>query len=205
VSGPAAGHARMRTVADPEGRTVIGTYGNCAGGLTPWGTYLTAEENFDFAFSGELAAGHAETINHRRFGVVRDDGKPTQPGQGKLSWAAFDPRFDVGRDPNEANRFGWIVEIDALDPNAQGFEAECIEGRSLGFDGKTLIHPNQIDIATRIYSPNARDIEEAEALIAAATGGAERYRDRMIEEMHVDAAKALLARRRPAGHRGQPR
>ncbi|WP_440136525.1 HpcH/HpaI aldolase/citrate lyase family protein [Escherichia coli] len=98
-----------------------------------------------------------------------------------------------------------MVEIDALDPNAQGFEAECIEGRSLGFDGKTLIHPNQIDIATRIYSPNARDIEEAEALIAAATGGAERYRDRMIEEMHVDAAKALLARRRPAGHRGQPR
>ncbi len=118
VSGPAAGHARMRTVADPAGRTVIGTYGNCAGGLTPWGTYLTAEENFDFAFSGGLPAGHAETVNHRRFGVVRDDGKPTQPGQGKLSWAMFDPRFDVGKDPNEANRFGWIVEIDALDPNA---------------------------------------------------------------------------------------
>lgn len=89
----------------------------------------------------------------------------------------------------------WVLDgvFNALD-DAQGFEAECIEGRNLGFDGKTLIHPNQIDIATRIYSPNARDIEEAEALIAAATGGAERYRDRMIEEMHVDAARALLAR-----------
>ena len=89
----------------------------------------------------------------------------------------------------------WVLDgvFNALD-DPEGLEAECIEGRNLGFDGKTLIHPNQIDIATRIYSPNARDIEEAEALIAAFTGGAERYRDRMIEEMHVDAAKALLAR-----------
>jgi len=118
IHGPAAGHARMRTVADPAGRTVIGTYGNCAGGVTPWGSYLTAEENFDYAFSGALPAGHVETVNHRRMGVVRGDGKPTRPGEGRLSWAAFDPRFDIGKDPNEANRFGWIVEIDALDPNA---------------------------------------------------------------------------------------
>jgi uncharacterized protein len=118
ISGPAAGDARMRTVADPAGRTVIGTYGNCAGGQTPWRTYLTAEENIQYPFSGGLPAGHPETVNHRRMGVVRDDGRPTRPGEGRLGWAAFDPRFDIGRDPNEANRFGWIVEIDALDPNA---------------------------------------------------------------------------------------
>jgi (3S)-malyl-CoA thioesterase len=89
----------------------------------------------------------------------------------------------------------WVLDgvFNALD-DPEGLEAECVEGRNLGFDGKTLIHPNQIDIAARIYSPNARDIEEAEALIAAFTGGAERYRDRMIEEMHVDAARALLVR-----------
>lgn len=89
----------------------------------------------------------------------------------------------------------WVLDgvFNALD-DAVGLEAECLEGRNLGFDGKTLIHPNQIDIATRAYSPNAQDIAEAEALIAASTGGAERYRDRMIEEMHVDAAKALLER-----------
>ena len=89
----------------------------------------------------------------------------------------------------------WVLDgvFNALD-DAAGFEAECVEGRNLGFDGKTLIHPNQVEMASRVYSPNEQDIAEAEALIAASTGGAERYRDRMIEEMHVDAAKALLAR-----------
>lgn len=76
----------------------------------------------------------------------------------------------------------------------EGLEAESKAGRALGFDGKTLIHPNQIEIAARSFGPTAEEIAEARALIAAATGGAERYGDRMIETMHVDQARALLVR-----------
>jgi citrate lyase subunit beta/citryl-CoA lyase len=75
-----------------------------------------------------------------------------------------------------------------------GFDAECREGRDFGFDGKTLIHPNQVEPANRAFSPSAAEIEDARALIAAAGGGAVRFRDRMVEDMHVATARALLAR-----------
>ncbi|RYE02031.1 MAG: CoA ester lyase [Sphingomonadales bacterium] len=78
--------------------------------------------------------------------------------------------------------------------DAAGLETESREGRALGFDGKSLIHPNQIEIAARAFGPTELEIADARALIAAATGGAERYRDSMIETMHVDQARALLAR-----------
>jgi (3S)-malyl-CoA thioesterase len=78
--------------------------------------------------------------------------------------------------------------------NSEALEAECREGRALGFDGKTLIHPAQIEATNRIWSPTLREIEDAQALIAAASGGAERFGDRMIEDMHVEMAKRLLAR-----------
>lgn len=77
-----------------------------------------------------------------------------------------------------------------------GFAAECAQGHLLGFDGKTLIHPNQIAPAHVAFGPDDAAIAEAEALIAAATGGAERYQDRMIETMHVESARRLLARAR---------
>lgn len=77
-----------------------------------------------------------------------------------------------------------------------GLEAECREGRDLGFDGKTLIHPNQIAIANRVFSPSEAEIEDARALIEAAQGGAARFRDRMVEDMHVATARALLERAR---------
>ena len=76
----------------------------------------------------------------------------------------------------------------------QGLATQCEEGRDFGFDGKSLIHPNQIEIANRIFGPRADEVEAAERLIAAATGGAERHEGRMIEAMHVDQARALLAR-----------
>ena len=75
-----------------------------------------------------------------------------------------------------------------------GFAAQCTEGRALGFDGKTLIHPSQIDAANRIFGPSDTEIEDARALIAAQSGGAERFRERMIEAMHVREAKRLLSR-----------
>ena len=108
LTGPAAGHDRLKTNADPSGRKVFGTLNNCAGGVTPWGTYLMAEENFHGYFKGELPAGHPEAANYERVGV---------PG-GWYNWGDFHDRFDVAKEPNEANRFGWIVEVDVEAPNS---------------------------------------------------------------------------------------
>ena len=107
ISGPAAGHARLKTSVDPEGTRVLGTLNNCAGGVTPWGSYLTGEENTNFYFAGKLDA-HPEAVNYERMGIPGD----------KMGWARFHKRFDINEEPNEANRFGWIVEIDPLDPAA---------------------------------------------------------------------------------------
>ncbi|MBK8628965.1 MAG: CoA ester lyase [Sphingomonadales bacterium] len=80
--------------------------------------------------------------------------------------------------------------------NAAGLEAECVHGRLLGFDGKTLIHPNQIEAANRIWSPSEAEIADARAVIEAGKGGAVRMGERMVESMHVEAAKRLLAQAR---------
>jgi citrate lyase subunit beta/citryl-CoA lyase len=87
--------------------------------------------------------------------------------------------------------------FNALDDVA-AFEADCRAGREMGFDGKSLIHPNQIEAANRIFGPSPEELEEAQALIAAFSGGAERFRGRMIEAMHVDAARLALKRAGPA-------
>lgn len=76
----------------------------------------------------------------------------------------------------------------------EGLEAECREGRSFGFDGKTLIHPAQIDSANRIWSPSDVEVAEAQELIAASRGGAQRFKGRMIETMHVEQAKITIER-----------
>jgi (3S)-malyl-CoA thioesterase len=78
--------------------------------------------------------------------------------------------------------------------DAEGFAADCRIGRLLGFDGKAVIHPNQVDPANRLFGPSEAEVADARALIAAATGGAERYDGRMIETMHVDSARRVLAR-----------
>ncbi|PZQ23947.1 MAG: CoA ester lyase [Sphingopyxis macrogoltabida] len=78
--------------------------------------------------------------------------------------------------------------------DAPGFAAEAAEGRGLGFDGKTLIHPSQVAPCNLAFAPSPREIAAAQALVAAATGGAQRHEGRMIEDMHVAAARALLDR-----------
>lgn len=80
----------------------------------------------------------------------------------------------------------------------QGLEAECSEGRLLGFDGKTLIHPEQIEPCNRIFAPGEDEVEWAKRLLDAYGGGAERFEDEMIERMHVETARRLLARARTA-------
>ena len=77
-----------------------------------------------------------------------------------------------------------------------GLAEECEEGRAFGFDGKTLIHPSQIETANRIFGPSRTELEAARRLVEAATGGAERFEGRMIEAMHVEQARALLSRAR---------
>ncbi len=89
--------------------------------------------------------------------------------------------------------WGFDGVYNAID-NAAGFAAEAAEGRRLGFDGKTLIHPSQVDPCNTAFAPSEREIAAAEALVAAATGGAQRHDGRMIEDMHVAAARALLER-----------
>ncbi len=76
-----------------------------------------------------------------------------------------------------------------------GLAVECAHGRALGFDGKSLIHPDQIALCQAAFAPTASEIARAERLIAAATGGAERFENAMIEDMHVGSARRLLARR----------
>ncbi|MGL4405456.1 MAG: PhoX family protein, partial [Notoacmeibacter sp.] len=108
VTGPAAGHARLQTIADTTGTKVLGTLNNCAGGMSPWGTYLMAEENFHGYFMGKMEETAPEFANYKRVGAPA----------GSYNWGKFHDRFDVTKEPNEANRFGWIVEVDPLDPTS---------------------------------------------------------------------------------------
>ncbi|MDO9314297.1 MAG: PhoX family phosphatase [Burkholderiaceae bacterium] len=113
IGGPARGDPRLRTPADPDGVRVQGTVGNCAAGFTPWGTYLTCEENFGGVFGSDDPA-FRPTADQRRYGLsargAGSEGSPLYP------WWKQDPRFDLAREPNEPNRFGYVVEIDPHDP-----------------------------------------------------------------------------------------
>lgn len=108
IGGPARGHDLMKTEADPKAVEILGTFQNCASGPTPWGTYLTCEENFDGVFANE--SGNLTDLE-KRYGIT-----PTGAG---YKWAWEDFRFDLQLNPNEANRFGWVVEIDPFDPKAK--------------------------------------------------------------------------------------
>ena len=115
IRGPARGHALLRTADDPTGTRVLGTLANCSGGRTPWGTFLTSEENFEDYFGGirSLAASPSADPRvlaaHRRF--------PMHQGS-YHGWEHVVPRFDLRVEPREALRYGWMVEIDPEEPGA---------------------------------------------------------------------------------------
>ena len=91
VRGPAAGHALMRTSADPGGARILGTLNNCAGGATPWGTILTGEENINNYFRGKAADPNAGKLL-QRYGIA---------GRGRyMSWGLYQDRFDLAKEPN---------------------------------------------------------------------------------------------------------
>ena len=109
LTGPARGHDLVKTAADTEGLTSLGTWNNCGCGRTPWGTYLTCEENFNGYFSSSDDAFELSAAM-QRYGLRHNDW-----GYG---WARTDERFDLSRHPNEANRCGYVVEIDPWDVNS---------------------------------------------------------------------------------------
>ncbi len=100
----------MKTSADPTGKSVLGTLNNCANGFTPWGTYLTCEENFNGYF--DTTAGQGAVTQHmKRYGVAVT-GAPFG-----YNWHLIDARFDAAQEPNESNRFGWVMEVDPRNPD----------------------------------------------------------------------------------------
>ncbi|GAA3960429.1 PhoX family protein [Actinoplanes auranticolor] len=114
-TGPAAGHALLRTAADPRGLTPIGTLNNCAGGVTPWGTVLSGEENFNQYFVGGDAAPAALKPSLARYGISTTARVPEESRR----WDRAQERFDLAKHPHEAHRFGWIVEVDPYDPGSR--------------------------------------------------------------------------------------
>jgi uncharacterized protein len=148
LDGPAAGDERLKTSADSSGRAVIGTLNNCAGGITAWNTYLMAEENFRFYFwkderakPKEVCAGK-ETDSAKRYGL----------GERRQAWGKFTDnpnlrRFNLDAEPNEANRFGWIVEVDPFDPQSVPVKHTalgrfCHEGAEsiVNTDGRVVVY-----------------------------------------------------------------
>ena len=139
IAGPAAGHPILQTAADPTGTIVLGTMNNCGAGKTPWGTYLTCEENFNgyFGISGQPENWN-RTDGFKRYGVGN---------KGRYAYEAFDPRFDLSQNPNEPNRFGYIVEIDPTDPDSMPVKRSAL-GRfkhenaeaTLAADGRVVVY-----------------------------------------------------------------
>ncbi|CAG0992395.1 hypothetical protein BURK2_02466 [Burkholderiales bacterium] len=184
IQGPAAGHALLKTAADPGGVEVLGTLNNCGSGRTPWGTYLTCEENFNgyFGWNGE----HAQTVLEKRYGI-------TQTGFG-YRWHTADPRFDVSATPNEPNRFGWVVEIDPFAPASKPVKrtalgrfkhegAECVVAANgkvvvyMGCDERNeyiykFVSKNSFDAANPTSAANRKLLEEGTLYVAVFEAGA---------------------------------
>lgn len=106
ITGPAKGSERLKTAISKDGVHTLGTYGNCAGGVTPWGTILTGEENVDGYFMGNVDSS-PEAENYHRFDVTT-----------YKNWGQHKARWNIEKSPNELLHVGWVVEIDPYDPES---------------------------------------------------------------------------------------
>jgi uncharacterized protein len=149
ITGPAAGHVLLQTPSDPSGRRVLGTVNNCSYGQTPWKTYLTCEENFNGYFGTEVAT-FIPTELMQRYGITRASaGNP---------WWRGDPRFDLAANPNEPNRFGWVVEIDPFDSDSTPQKRTAL-GRlkhenacfAEADDGRAVVYTEDDEINQHLY------------------------------------------------------
>ncbi|MGA0570788.1 PhoX family protein [Variovorax sp. VNK109] len=153
VTGPAAGHAMMKTAADTSGRTVLGTFNNCGSGITPWGTYLTCEENFINYFKGP----DTPNAHEARWGLRKGD-------PAGYRWHEHDERFDASRHPNEPNRHGWVVEIDPMNPSSTPMKRTALgraahEGATVAVtrDQRAVIYMGEDSRFEYIYKFVSRD------------------------------------------------
>lgn len=148
LCGPAAGHPRVKTSADPTGTKVLGTFANCAGGKTPWGTYLTCEENIDMFF--HLGGYDGPELAHHKKMLIGE--------QLFHRWDMVDGRFDVTTEPHEPNRFGWVVEIDPFNPDSIPKKRTAL-GRfkhesatcTLNADGRVVVYTGDDEVFQYIY------------------------------------------------------
>lgn len=155
LSGPAAGHALLQTAADPKGKKVLGTFQNCANGKTPWGTYLTCEENFTDCFGSSNAEQKFDAAQKRYGAVVASK---------EINWHPHDPRFDLAKNPNELNRHGWVVEIDPFDPQSTPVKRTALgrfkhENAALAQtrDGRAVVYMGDDERGEFIYKFISRD------------------------------------------------
>ncbi|NWC00590.1 PhoX family phosphatase [Pseudomonas gingeri] len=153
--GPAAGHPWLQTQADKQGRKVLGTFQNCANGKTPWGTYLTCEENFTDCFGSSHAEQKFDAAQ-KRYGVVASSKE--------INWHLHDPRFDMALNPNELNRHGWVVEIDPFDPQSTPVKRTALgrfkhENAALAEtrDGRAVVYMGDDERGEFIYKFISRD------------------------------------------------
>ena len=153
LSGPVAGHAMVKTAADPTGTRVLGTFNNCANGQTPWGTYLTCEENFANYFEGPANPD----AHQKRWGIKKG-------GAAGYRWNEFEERFDANKHPNEANRFGWVVEIDPMDPTSTPIKRTALgraahEGAAVALtdSGRAVVYMGEDSRFEYIYKFVSRD------------------------------------------------
>lgn len=156
ISGLAAGAPAMCTKDDRRGNVVFGTVNNRAMGLTPWGSFLSCERNFDAYFNG-LETPSAE---QKRYGIRHN-------GAG-YRWHEHDSRFDVATEPNEANRFGWVVEVDPWNPAKPPVKRTAL-GRfkhgsatvTLAADGRVVVYMSDDERFEYIYKFVSRDRHDA--------------------------------------------
>ncbi|MET3051798.1 PhoX family phosphatase [Pseudomonas alkylphenolica] len=155
VSGPAAGDAWLKTAADNSGRKVLGTFQNCANGKTPWGTYLTCEENFTDCF-GSSDPAQVFDVGQKRYGA--------SVASKEIGWHPHDPRFDLAKNPNELNRHGWVVEIDPFDPDSTPVKRTALgrfkhENAALAEtrDGRAVVYMGDDERGEFIYKFISRD------------------------------------------------
>ena len=133
-SGPAA---KSDMLVNPAGNPMQGTLNNCANGETPWGTYLTCEENFNGYFGTNDKAWKPNT-DQARYGL-------SAAGFG-YEWHKFDARFDLSNAGyvNEINRFGWVVEIDPNNPKQVPVKRTAL-GR-IKHEGATVVEGTKVTL-----------------------------------------------------------
>ncbi|MFP5076674.1 PhoX family protein [Rhizobium sp. YIM 134829] len=176
LSGPVAGHDLVKTKADPEGRLVKGTNYNCGGGVTPWGTVLTCEEGASDTFGGKPDGSPIAAVLER-YGF---------DGSDIYGRARFHDRFDMSKEPNEPNRFDWVVEIDPYDPTSTPVKRTALGRMSheastvvLNKDGRVVVYMGDDDyfeytyrfVSAGVFDPakpeTGRDILDAGTLSVA--------------------------------------